>query len=166
MAKVILKAPQDISISGHTDATAFAGTDYGNWELSSDRANSARRELTNNGVPEARVNRVVGKAATDPLLKNDPKHASNRRLSIILLRGTGKDAQVQKLKDAKAKEKANEALPGLTDIKRTQEIEAPAPSLQPAPLPAPGGAPAPEPQPAPPPKPTRPVLPGINLEIR
>lgn len=160
VSKVILSMPQDISISGHTDATPFSGQDYGNWELSSDRANSARRALESFGVPDARIQRVVGKSATDPLIAEDPKHPSNRRLSIILLRGTGREAEkekAQKAAEEKArKERENEALPGLNEIKRQQRQEdgGAAPVLNPEgmQLPAPnGGAPA---------------LPGINLEIR
>ena len=168
VSKVILSMPQDISISGHTDATPFSGQDYGNWELSSDRANSARRALESFGVPDARIQRVVGKSATDPLIAEDPKHPSNRRLSIILLRGTGREAEkekAQKAAEEKArKERENEALPGLNEIKRQQRQEdggaAPAPELKPEgiQLPAPnGGAPA---------QPAAPALPGINLEIR
>lgn len=88
---VINKMPQKISISGHTDAVPMGGGDqaYTNWELSADRANAARRYLLDAGVPEDRLAQVVGKAATEPLLPDDPTNARNRRLSIILLRGTG-----------------------------------------------------------------------------
>jgi len=90
VSEIIKKMPQDIAISGHTDAVPMGGdATYTNWELSSDRANSARRHLLSYGVPEARIARVVGKAATEPLLADDPTNAKNRRLSIVLLRGTG-----------------------------------------------------------------------------
>ncbi len=90
VSKAIKQMPQDITISGYTDAVKFVnGGNYGNWELSSDRANAARRQLIHFGVAEDRMARVVGKAATDPLLPDDPNNARNRRLSIILLRGTG-----------------------------------------------------------------------------
>jgi len=90
VSKAIKLMPQDIAISGHTDAVKFIDKHgYGNWELSSDRANAARRQLLHYGVPESRMARVVGKAATEPLLPDDPENARNRRLSIILLRGTG-----------------------------------------------------------------------------
>lgn len=90
---VIEKMPQDIAISGHTDAVPMGGrSDYTNWELSTDRANAARRYLLSAGVPESRISRVVGRAAKDPLLVDDPTNARNRRLSIVLLRGTGEPA--------------------------------------------------------------------------
>ncbi len=93
VSKVIKSMPQDIAISGYTDAVKFskASSDgnYGNWELSSDRANAARRQLVHFGVAAGRISRVSGKADTDPLLPDDPNNPRNRRLSIILLRGTG-----------------------------------------------------------------------------
>ena len=89
VAKVVGEMPQKIAISGHTDAVRFGtGAGYGNWELSSDRANATRRTLQELGVPVERVNRVVGKADTEPLLKEDPNNARNRRLSVILLRAS------------------------------------------------------------------------------
>jgi chemotaxis protein MotB len=90
VAQVVHKMPQDIDITGHTDATRYQGRgDYSNWELSADRANAARRALVQFGVPEARISRVVGKAAIEPLIRNDPEAPGNRRLSVVLLRGTG-----------------------------------------------------------------------------
>ena len=58
-------------------------------ELSADRANNARRVLKDLDIPEDRVARVVSLAATEPLMPEDPGNARNRRLSIVLLRGTG-----------------------------------------------------------------------------
>ena len=127
VSSVIVKMPQRLSISGHTDSVPFnTGNGYGNWELSADRANSARRELVGFKVPEERVSRVVGKAATDPFLVDDPKNAQNRRLSIILLRGTGRekpDGKEPAKKKEKLKVKVKEALPGLSSIRQRQEKE-------------------------------------------
>jgi len=93
VTEIIKKMPQDIAISGHTDAVPMGGDGtYTNWELSSDRANAARRGLLRLGVPEKRIARVVGKAATEPLLPDNPADAKNRRLSIVLMRGTGEQA--------------------------------------------------------------------------
>jgi chemotaxis protein MotB len=94
VAKVIQQMPQDIAISGHTDATKFAASNgYSNWELSADRANAARRALIKSGVPPERIARVVGKAATDPLLADEPEAPGNRRLTVVLLRGTGQQSK-------------------------------------------------------------------------
>jgi chemotaxis protein MotB len=90
VAKVVQRMPQDIDISGHTDATRFQNDNgYSNWELSADRANAARRTLLQFGIPETRISRVAGRAATEPLLAKDPDAPGNRRLSVVLLRGTG-----------------------------------------------------------------------------
>jgi chemotaxis protein MotB len=86
---VIHKMPQRINIIGHTDATRYqGGAAYTNWELSADRANAARRLLIEQGFPEDRLSQVVGKAATEPLVANDPSAPGNRRLTILLLRGS------------------------------------------------------------------------------
>ena len=90
VAKVIVQMPQRIVLAGHTDATKFqSASGYSNWELSADRANAARRALVEFGVPDSRVTSVVGRAATDPLLPHDPEAPSNRRLTMVLLRGSG-----------------------------------------------------------------------------
>ncbi|MBF0560871.1 MAG: flagellar motor protein MotB [Alphaproteobacteria bacterium] len=87
VAQAIAKMPEKISISGHTDSVQFADpSGYTNWELSADRALAARRVLLGAGVDGDRVERVVGRADTDPLVKEDPAAARNRRLSIVLLR--------------------------------------------------------------------------------
>lgn len=90
VAAVIAKMPQDVAIAGHTDALKFASTAaYSNWELSADRANAARRTLMEFGVSEERFARVVGRAATDPIVPEDPMAPRNRRVSVLLMRGTG-----------------------------------------------------------------------------
>jgi chemotaxis protein MotB len=76
-----------ISLSGHTDATPYAGGDkgFGNWELSTNRANSSRRELIAGGLAEGKVMRVVGLASTVLYDKTDPYNPVNRRISIIAM---------------------------------------------------------------------------------
>ncbi|SDW89620.1 chemotaxis protein MotB [Albimonas donghaensis] len=75
-----------VAIDGHTDDRTFPGGDYTNWELSSDRALSARRALVTAGLAEDRVARVVGKADRDPSDVEHPSGPRNRRVEIILLR--------------------------------------------------------------------------------
>ncbi|VFS83776.1 flagellar motor protein MotB [Pseudomonas aeruginosa] len=59
MAETIRQVPNKISISGHTDAKPYAGNgDFGNWELSANRANAARRALVAGGYPEGRSPRL------------------------------------------------------------------------------------------------------------
>lgn len=87
IAKVINKLPNDISITGHTDAGRFERADgYSNWELSADRANASRRVLSTAGVAPERMSRVIGRADQDPLTPEDPFLPENRRISILLLR--------------------------------------------------------------------------------
>ena len=88
VAKVVQKLPNRIAVTGHTDALQFQGNNrnYGNWELSTDRANSSRRALLEAGLPRERINRVVGKADQDPLFTDNPADPRNRRISIVLLR--------------------------------------------------------------------------------
>lgn len=87
VGRVVNQLPNKISITGNTDAIPFRDpSGYTNWELSADRALASRRALLAAGVPEERIDRVVGKADTDPLMADDPKAPRNRRISIILLR--------------------------------------------------------------------------------
>ncbi|NMG63652.1 flagellar motor protein MotB [Azoarcus indigens] len=76
-----------ISLSGHTDSAQYAGGDRGfsNWELSSNRANAARRELIVGGLEMGKVVRVVGLADTIPLNKENLLDPMNRRISIVVL---------------------------------------------------------------------------------
>ncbi|MBI2256415.1 MAG: flagellar motor protein MotB [Proteobacteria bacterium] len=86
VAHAVKDLPNKLAISGHTDATPYVGTDgRSNWELSSDRANAARRVLVQNGVDPVHVRNVVGRADTDPFLKENPNDPQNRRISIVLL---------------------------------------------------------------------------------
>ena len=87
VAAMVKPMSNKIVIAGHTDAIPYrSGSGYSNWELSTDRAHAARRSLVEAGVPEERIISVSGKAATDPLIKADPKAAGNRRISILLMR--------------------------------------------------------------------------------
>ncbi len=87
VAHVVSPLPNKLSISGHTDATPYQGrVDYSNWELSTDRANAARRVLVGSGVTDSRVQSIAGRADTDPKIKDNPLSPENRRISIVLLR--------------------------------------------------------------------------------
>ena len=88
IAPVIAGMPERLSISGHTDATPFRGSDRSNWELSAERANATRRLLVESGVAENRLRSVTGNADRDPLLPADPFAAANRRIAIMVLRET------------------------------------------------------------------------------
>lgn len=88
IASIILKMPNYITITGHTDASpAEAGRlDYSNWELSSDRAQSARRFMLKSGIEAERPKRVVGMADRELYTPADPRGPKNRRIAILMLR--------------------------------------------------------------------------------
>ncbi|GAD63707.1 flagellar motor protein MotB [Aquipseudomonas alcaligenes] len=86
LADTIKAVPNKISVSGHTDAKPFAGAgDFGNWELSANRANAARRALVAGGYPDESVARVVGYASSALFDRKDPFNPVNRRIDIIVL---------------------------------------------------------------------------------
>lgn len=95
LAGFINKAPNKISISGHTDDAPYNGVGgYSNWELSADRANAARRALLAGGLVPDKVASVVGLADSVPFDKADPASPINRRISIILMTRKAQDAAV------------------------------------------------------------------------
>jgi chemotaxis protein MotB len=85
LAQELSKLPNKISIEGHTDARPYVGNGtYSNWELSTDRANAARRVMRQHGLGPQQVLQVRGYAdqrLRDPKAPND---ASNRRISVIV----------------------------------------------------------------------------------
>lgn len=86
LSDTIAVVPKKISIGGHTDAAPFVGRrGYGNWELSSERANAARRTLLAAGYPENQLARVVGFADSALFDRGDPLNPINRRIDIVVL---------------------------------------------------------------------------------
>ena len=85
LAQQLGKLPNKISIEGHTDAKPFArGGAYGNWELSVDRANAARRFMQQNGVSAEQVIQIRGYADQRLRKPDKPEDPSNRRISVIV----------------------------------------------------------------------------------
>jgi chemotaxis protein MotB len=85
LGKELKTLPNSLLIEGHTDATPYSNNNgYSNWDLSADRANSARRLLQQDGVRTDQVTQVRGYA--DQMLrdKNHPTDPSNRRISILV----------------------------------------------------------------------------------
>jgi chemotaxis protein MotB len=90
IADIIGAVRNGIVITGHTDSRPFVGAGpYGNWDLSSDRANAARRVLAAGGVATERFRRIEGRAALEPLIEREPSDPRNRRIAITLLRTNG-----------------------------------------------------------------------------
>lgn len=79
--------PNKIAIAGHTDGKQYTTNSlFGNWELSSERANASRRIISQNGVAEDRFQSVVGKADRELFDLKDPLNPQNRRITVTLLR--------------------------------------------------------------------------------
>ncbi|MEQ9505276.1 MAG: flagellar motor protein MotB [Hyphomonas sp.] len=86
VSEIFMSFENDIKIVGHTDNRRYRNDAvYDNWNLSADRANTARRLLQRSGIDRSRIREVSGKADTDPLLKENPSAAQNRRISITIL---------------------------------------------------------------------------------
>lgn len=83
----LVEVENRISLAGHTDSAAYGKGDrgYSNWELSADRANASRRELVVAGMPDSKISRVVGLAASDLLEPDNPRAPANRRITITIL---------------------------------------------------------------------------------
>jgi chemotaxis protein MotB len=77
--------PNRLLIEGHTDAQPFSNdAGYTNWELSSDRANSARRLLRQDGLGPNQISQVRGYADQHLRVASNPLDPSNRRISLIV----------------------------------------------------------------------------------
>jgi chemotaxis protein MotB len=105
---VLLEVPNRLTVEGHTDAQPYAAGErgYSNWELSSDRANASRRELMAGGLPEDRVLRVLGLAASSLYVKDDPLDPQNRRISLIVMNREAEDRVLRPEPAAEAPEGA------------------------------------------------------------
>lgn len=88
LAPLLVSLEHRLSISGHTDASRAGGQrdeDDINWNLSSLRADAARRALMEAGIPKTQIAQVIGMGDTAPLQPDDPYNAMNRRISIVML---------------------------------------------------------------------------------
>ncbi|HXW90290.1 MAG TPA: flagellar motor protein MotB [Terriglobales bacterium] len=108
LAQELGKLPNKLSIEGHTDSKPYSlSTNYGNWELSADRANAARRFMQQNGVRLDQVAQVRGYADQRLRTPADPLAPSNRRISVIIQYlevSLGANATSAKAQDAKPSE--------------------------------------------------------------
>ena len=85
LAQDLGKLPNKLALEGHTDSKQYPeGNVYGNWELSTDRANAARRLMMQHGIGENQVTQVRGFADQRLRKKDDPLDPSNRRISLIV----------------------------------------------------------------------------------
>jgi len=84
MASRIGAFPNDVTIEGHTDSRPYAGSGYNNWDLSTDRANAARRVLEEGGIRDRQVTSVNGYADRRLKTSSKPYDFSNRRVTILV----------------------------------------------------------------------------------
>lgn len=99
------KIPNQLLIEGHTDAKPFNGrAGYSNWELSTDRANAARRLMETSGIQPGRICQVRGFADQNLRDPAHPDDASNRRITVIVRYQAATAADEQAGKEAAGKE--------------------------------------------------------------
>ena len=121
IAGFVNRVPNRVSIAGHTDTANYASRfGYGNWELSADRANAARRSLLEGGMDAGKVARVVGFGAAVLFDRQNPLNPINRRISIVVMSKAAEDAA----------------------LGQTGNLTVPAPAAAPATGTAPSAAPA------------------------
>jgi chemotaxis protein MotB len=96
ISKEVGKMPNKVAVEGHTDSRQYSHVDgYTNFELSTDRANSARRVLAVKGLQETQIDEIRGYADTRLRNKKDPLDVTNRRISIIIKKTDGRKANAQ-----------------------------------------------------------------------
>jgi chemotaxis protein MotB len=84
LAEELGKLPNEVMIEGHTDSKPFGRGGYSNWDLSTDRANAARRVMESTFSRPDQVAQVRGFADRNLRDKENPESASNRRISVIV----------------------------------------------------------------------------------
>ncbi|MBV6869656.1 flagellar motor protein MotB [Xanthomonas euvesicatoria] len=153
LSSFINQVPNHISITGHTDTTAYSSdAGYTNWELSADRANAARRALVAGGMSDAKVTRVVGLSSSVLFDKTDPQNPINRRISIVVMTQDAENAALagadQGVALSKSLHDADTQVPDLSGAAATGTVGTPAESAKPAAAPPVAAAAAATPAPA------------------
>ncbi|RXE31619.1 flagellar motor protein MotB, partial [Xanthomonas perforans] len=155
LSSFINQVPNHISITGHTDTTAYSSdAGYTNWELSADRANAARRALVAGGMSDAKVTRVVGLSSSVLFDKTDPQNPINRRISIVVMTQDAENAALagadQGVARGKSLHDADTQVPDLSGAAApgTAPVGTPAESANPAAAPPVAAAAAATPAPA------------------
>lgn len=74
-----------IELEGHTESgNQPIRADYGDWEVSTDRANAVRRQLLDHGVLPGQIRKIAGYGATKAMPGTDPASDTNRRVTVLL----------------------------------------------------------------------------------
>ncbi len=134
IAGELLNLPYPVWIEGHTDAYTYRNGGYTNWELSVDRANVVRKELTAAGLAEDRIMKVVGYAATDPIVRDEPYSPLNRRVSIVVkekqdpeidMNPVERAEVISKWKNRSGSSRDGESVPALLETDHARSVEGP-----------------------------------------
>ena len=125
MAPILAKTDRKMIIEGHTDAKPYAGKDYTNWDLSTDRALALHRALSGFGVSDTQFLSVRGYAATQLRDTQDPFNYSNRRVTILLPFSNGEETQVDL-----PKEELKQKLQG--EFRKPTDVAPDEPDIRPA----------------------------------
>lgn len=126
MGPLINSVPNKIKISGHTDAIPFnpANKAYGNWELSAERANAARRELVNNGkMNPDKVLQIDGMGSAVPFDKENLLNPVNRRIAIVVMniKAEARVREDQKMLEIIEAAEAEKMLKNLEDQQKNED---------------------------------------------
>jgi chemotaxis protein MotB len=136
LAAELKTLPNKLLIEGHTDAAPYStDTNYSNWELSADRANSARRLMQQDGVRGDQVTQVRGYADQFLRVKGNPYDPSNRRITILVKNGAG-DTEAQLPHGHTANGDAKSAKPDAAASQPAPKASEPAAPAKPAAAPA------------------------------
>src|SRR5215472_11625192 len=120
LAQELGKLPNKLSIEGHTDSQPYApSAAYGNWELSADRANAARRVMQAHGIRADQVTQVRGFADQRLRKSEAPLDPANRRISVIV-------QYIVKNNDDENQKAADTSHEGGTETKQLPAVEKPA----------------------------------------
>ncbi|GGY50706.1 OmpA family protein [Parvularcula lutaonensis] len=82
LGEVLRTVPNVVRIAGHTDASGFRNSARGNWELSSERANAARRVMESAGLQADRIEAVEGRGSRELFVPARPEDPRNRRITV------------------------------------------------------------------------------------
>ncbi|MCB2231030.1 OmpA family protein [bacterium] len=85
IARQLGQLQNSLVVEGHTDQSRTGDAGYSNWELSADRANSARQLMEVSGLRKGQVREVRGYADKIPMIAHSPEDPRNRRVSILVL---------------------------------------------------------------------------------
>ena len=136
LASELGKLPNTIAMEGHTDSKPYSsGSAYTNWELSTDRANAARRLMLLHGIRADQVTQVRGFADQRLRKKEDPLDPSNRRISLIVQylpkKPSESDAKVEGGEANEGKSEGGESKSAKSESK-SEKSEAKPPGSKPA----------------------------------